>query len=387
MIDLYLSDYESFTFDDANVMREPHMVELENGLIAVGRDFCVFDSDGNVVPDTAHAGHPLPGKKTYKNPAYYDGAAIFCGGDRFFHFGHFLVEGLERVWPVLDKKYKNAKLVFVTSHDSMPGYAVEFLAMLGVGQERVILLNKSTRFRKLYVPARASRFQQYTSAMQNKVYQAIANSVPRKSHGDKIYLSRGRMGKLAIFGEGRVQRIFEKNGFKIVYPETLSIAEQVQMASGAKCIAGIAGTALHLCVFMPPHGRVIQLNRARHNSNAAVQYVLCRGVGADMTLVSASLDTLRDAGHMTDTPHIIGVTPQLKRFFDDNGFKYTAADIAPDAAEFKKYELAAAQYCRNHGRAYRVKKRIAKIIACMVPGYKQRSAVRHWMERLLRVDK
>lgn len=391
MIDFYVQTGDCFTCNDADILRNPTGKLVQNALIAVDRSarrtFGVFDADGVAVPGTACEGRPLPGQASLQNADYYDDMAIFCGGDRFFHFGHFLIEGMERAWPTLLKKYKNAKLVYVSSRDSMPGYAIEFLRLLGVDASRVILLNKSARFRELYVPERASHIGQYTSSVQNDVYQTIAKNAGNKNFGDMVYLSRGRMGARSIFGEEQVQRIFEKNGFKIIYPETLSITEQVQLASGAKCIAGIAGSALHLAAFMAPGGRLIQLNRAQHRDNAMIQYLLCRGANVDMTLISASLDTVKKARHGASHPHIIGVTPELKRFFDDNKFKYTAADIADNPGEFEEYQRAVHEYHRRRGAMYKFKRLIVKLIACFVPGYKNRHLVRQYLGRKLGMDK
>ena len=374
MIDFYVSDGELFDCDDAAIMRKPTGFEVQNAVVAVDnssrRSFGVFDNAGVLIADTLADGRPVPGKKSYENAVYYDDVAFFCGGDRFFHFGHFLVEGMERAWPLLNKKYKNAKLVFVTSRTELPWYAVEFFRMLGVGAERVILLNRSARFRTMYVPQRAAHIGQYTSDVQNAVYQKIAGNAAGKTAGDKIYLSRGRMGVRSIFGEEQIQRIFEKNGFSVVYPETLSLAEQVSIAAGAKCIAGIAGSALHLCVFMKPGGRVIQLNRAQHRDNAMVQYVLCRGAGADLTLVSASQDTVKQA-----------------HFFDDSGFKYSAADTMYNAAAHSAYRRAIKDYYRRRGTVYKIKRFVVKVAACFVPGYKNRHRVRQWLGHKLKMDK
>jgi len=392
MINLYVSDGDDFNYAAAEIKREPGGREMTNAVVAVDnssrRSFGVIDTDGNVVPGTGADGRKAPHKKSYRDVEYYDDVAIFCGPDRFFHFGHFLVEGMERAWPLLSAKYRNAKLVFVTpSRDRIPEYAAEFLRLLGVGAERVILLNKSARFRTLYVPQRAARIGKYTSVAQSRVYKIIAKNAGASKFGEKIYVSRRRMGARSIFGEEKIQRIFEKNGFQVVYPETLGIAEQAAMAAGAKYIAGIAGSALHLCVFMKPGGHLIQLNRARHRDNAFIQYVLCCCAGVDMTLISTSVDTVKKARHGASHPHIVGVTPELKRFFDDNKFDYGVADITPDAAQFAQYKAAVHSYYRRRGAMFKLKKTVVNIIAGFVPGYKNRHDVRKWLGEKLHMDK
>lgn len=384
MIELYVPE-DGLLYDEASIIRTASGRAYDSALVAVDmsarRTYGVFDAAGNLVPETGPDNKPAPAEKSRQTSKYYEGDFVYCGRARFFHFGHFLVEGLDRVWPLLDNKYKNAKLVFIVKpRENLPEYVTEFLRLFGVGPERLILLKETARFEHLYVPQRASRIAGYTSQVQNQVYQQIAkNARADKKYGEKIYMSRARLAKGAIFGEEKIQRIFERNGYHIIYPEELSIEQQVAVAAGAREIAGLAGSALHLSVFMQPGGRVVQLNRALHRDNAFTQYVLCCGAGVDMTLISASVETVA-ARHSASHPHIVGVTPFLQKYFDDKGFKYNAADLARDDAAFAAYEAALRDYHRRRGVRYKVTRFLIKLVACFVPGYQNRYAVRKWLE-------
>ncbi|MBR6751971.1 MAG: DUF563 domain-containing protein, partial [Alphaproteobacteria bacterium] len=86
---------------------------------------------------------------------FIDETVVFAGGGYIFsHFGHFLLEGLARLYPALDEKYKNIKFVFVVGRKtkSLPAFVMNFLSGLGIGPDRIILINKTTRFRGVYVP-------------------------------------------------------------------------------------------------------------------------------------------------------------------------------------------------------------------------------------------
>jgi len=61
-----------------------------------------------------------------------------------------------------------------------------------------------------------------------------------KKSKEKYYISRLNFMRSSKF-ELKIQEYFEKLGFKIVYPENLSLIEQVKLFSNARVIAGIHG--------------------------------------------------------------------------------------------------------------------------------------------------
>ena len=59
---------------------------------------------------------------------------------------------------------------------------------------------------------------------------------------------------------------FNKKGFVIIYPEELSINEQINIINSAKTIAGFSGSALHLSIFSEP-GTKIWIGRQEKPTN------------------------------------------------------------------------------------------------------------------------
>ena len=185
---------------------------------------------------------------------------IFMGcGYIFYHFGHFLLEGLSRTYPLLNEQFKNKKCVFVVKRGTkkLPSYVLEILGGLGILPDNIILIDKTTRFAGVYVPPQSSVISRYIANVMHDVLNTISTNLynPNIKTYDKIYLSRSKMNDGRTYGEVAIEKIFENNGYKIIWPETLSIKDQITLVHNCRVMAGTAGTALHLALFMKP-GRV-----------------------------------------------------------------------------------------------------------------------------------
>ena len=332
------------------------VVSVENGAIVVNKTgrikSGVYDANGYLCPESIMLrGEENMPPKTYVNIQkipFVNETVLYLGtGYLFQHFGHFLVEGLARTWALLYKKYQDIKVVvsYETNVD-MPGFVRKFLHALGVADENILVLHKSVRFARVFVPRQAINGDLYMLPIMNKVFEKIANSLINRKYKtyDKIYLSRGAMNDGRTFGEASVEKIFMKNGFKIIYPETLPLEEQITLANNCKEMAGTAGTALHLAMFMKPGNRVIQIKRnSTESDNISTQKLICDLRGLNLIWIYGSVETMATR-HFTQIPQIIGITPYLIRFFDDNNFKYTVVDLVQDVAEYARYKRQLRKY-------------------------------------------
>jgi len=314
--------------------------------------FGVYDSNGflcpesillrgrNNVPPRVHAN--VSGLPLIDEPVLYLGC-----GYVWVHFGHFLVEGLARTWALTYAKYKNMKVVVAyDKNQTMPSFVRKFLNALNVPDENIIVINKSTRFKKVFIPAQAMNIGMYMLPIMNKVFNKIATSLANKKFKtyDKIYLSRSAMNDGRTFGEKQVEKVFAKNGYKIIYPETLPLGNQITLAANCKEMAGTAGSALHLSLFMKPGGRVIQIKRNSTSAdNICGQKLICDLRKLDLVWVYGSIETYQTS-HFTNAPQIVGVTQHLLRFFDDNKYKYSEKDTVIDIKEMKKYKRQLRKY-------------------------------------------
>lgn len=331
-------------------------VNIPNGIIHIDRiaSKCgVFDKNNQFCIRSARQRYgrtssiPNAPRKSSDIP-FMDQDVIFAGFGLTFHFGHFLIEGMSRIWTTLDKKYDKFKYVFVEKPGvKLPKYVYRFMNMLGIPDENIILVNKTTRFRNIVVPDQSVDIARYSSHKMGRIYNKISsNCLPSTNfiNINKVYLTRTAMGKRRTFGEEQIQNIFAKNGFTVISPEKLSLDTQIQIIKNASVVAGLAGTALHLAAFMKPGSTLIQIKRNRMiPDNIAVQYLINKIQDVNLVLVDGSIEE-KPTSHFTPCPQIVGTTEYIVKFLDDNHFQYDKSDLRPNAQETNAYKSELRKY-------------------------------------------
>lgn len=397
--DEYIAHYNKVLSAPVEIKQNLHVRAVPNGIVAVdikNETFGVCDANGKFIPESAHRRNNTYRKRAvpHCNPdkvRHIDADAVYCDGGWWVrHFGHLLCEGLNRTYPILDKKYRNCKYVFVLpGNDEIPSYSMEILNLLGIPRENIICAHDSISFNTLYVPTQATDLCAYSSREMADICRTIADNVPDDGeHYDKIYVSRLAMGARKTFGEERIQKIFENNGYHVIYPEQLSVARQISLMQHCKYLAGSAGTALHLALFMRPGGTVIQLKRNTYvGDSVAVQNLINQTVGLDFVLIWTSVEST-PTDHFTDCPQIIGATKYFTDFLKWAKFKFSYQDLFVDARTVHEYNVMLSAYNKTHSKTFarRVKKLIARLCSCWVPGRSRRKSAREFFEKILKYN-
>ena len=279
---------------DTNIDKYPNAIIVNEHIHGFG----VFDEKFRFVKSSRQTrknnGQFVP-KFNRDNIPYVDADAVFIG-NVFPQFGHFLLEHMNRAYALLNKKYRDMKLVLINNSDVsvVPEYMYKLLELLGAKRENILILNQTTRFRNVYVPVQGFNIPVYSSRAFGKTWDAIAKNVPDTKKYEKIYVSRTALKWRRTFGEGVVQKIFEKNGYKVICPETLPLVEQIALVKNCKYLAGCAGTALHLALFMKPGGTVIQIKRNRlAKCNADIQNLINDTKKLNGVFISGSVEKVK----------------------------------------------------------------------------------------------
>ena len=376
--------------------KEPTIECVHNGIIANehSKGFGVFDEKYKFVKYSVqnHKGRKgqfIP-NFNHDNIPYVDEDVIYLCHLGKNNFGHFILEHMNRAWCFTDKKYQNMKIVIVDEIEArkINEYIYILLGLLGIKRQNIILLDKTTRFRNVYIPLPAFDLSAYYTDAFVNMYNKIASNTQDVEVYEKIYVSRSAMPMdRHTYGEGTVEKIFEKNGYKIIYPETLPLEQQISLIKNCKFLAGCAGTALHLALFMKKGGTVIQIKR---NSvlvdNADTQHLINMAKGLESVFISGSMETVKTE-HWSLTPQLIGVTQYMKQFFDDNGFIYNSDDLAGFVQEETDYKNALKNCPSQNHCVNSFKKYFIKYICCFVFfGRVPRHQFRQWLKKILHYD-
>ena len=307
-------------------LRDAKIEVIENATVVVNTDsraFGIFDDSKKIVRSALQ----YRGKNCQFIPKfnvadeYMDCDAMFLG-NAYPHFGHFLMEHLNRAWGAVRAGKAGMKYIFIDNTGvGAKSWLFDFMAMLGIQKSDVVILDKTTRFKRIFVPNQTMNISGNWCMPEFILpFQKMRDNVKAENVYERVYVSRAKLdGTMRVHNEEKVQQIFEDNGFKVIYPETMPLDQQAAVIGNCRMLAGCAGSALHLSVFMKPSGRVIQLRRTKDVADSgAVQYRLCMLGGLDFDVIDASVEEVKSTHGGDHAPQIIGMTKYLKRFFDEN---------------------------------------------------------------------
>lgn len=228
-------------------------------------------------------------------------------------YGHFLSDSLGRLWYLINNK--NMKVCYISrTNDTF----LDFYRLFGLKDEQIIRVSKPTRFRRIIVPEPAFRYHDYYHEKFKDILNEITKDVPAAKF-NKIYLSRRKFNpEIPTLGEKVIEDIFVKNGFKVIYPETLSLKKKIAIMKGADVVAGTTGTNMHNILFCNDSVKSICLNRS-----------------ADVLYMQLLIDEMKNLDavyvdvYQTPLPisyfsqsYLLGLTEELLLFFKDNNFNF-----------------------------------------------------------------
>ena len=209
---------------------------------------------------------------------------VVFGGVLMSHWGHMLVDGTTRLWYAAQHNTDNRKIVFVMFPGQKFPYT-EFLALAGVDSDSYEVITVPTQFKSVIVPDESffSGSGNYTDRWI-EFFNAMRDNVEPATH-EKVYLSRTAFKIQNVLGEKYFENYFAKRGYHVVYPEKLSITEQVALMAGAKSVATTMGTISHLALFANEGTEFIILNRSM--DIVKIQLAMNQARGIDCILVDA----------------------------------------------------------------------------------------------------
>lgn len=280
----------------------------------------VVDADGNYVDLSC-----IPGRVQYaypfEKPEYRDEKVVYCGY-LVNQWGHFLIEGVTRLWYFLEDDPSIDKYVFFLDENEereIKGNYREFFRLLKIW-DKLEIINRPTAYREVVVPelgihARTS----YVSRLLD-VYDTVAGSVqpdPAWETPERIYFSRSQFKKSmkCEFGFDTLDNFFAKNGYTILYPEKVPLGQMIHYIRHAKVVATLSGTLQHNMLFANPNQKVEIVERLALNIDNQVDVNRMCQLQAVYIDAGIPIYPVDFAG-----PIIMDYTDCMQRFAADNGF-------------------------------------------------------------------
>ena len=309
----------------------------------------VVDCQGQYVDLSA-----IPGRVQFaypfENPETREETVVYCGY-MVNHWGHFLIEGVTRLWYFLEQDPSVDKYVFFLDEGEqrqIQGNYREFFRLLGIW-DKLEFINRPTTFRRVIVPDRGIHMRQGYAPKLLGVFDRIAENVrpqPDWDTPEKIYFSRSQFqkGQPFEFGFDALDNFFAKNGYTILYPEKVPLSRMIHYIRSCQVVATLSGTLPHNMLFARNGQKVEIIERLVINNDNQTDVNRMRDL--DVVYVDANIPvyTIDFVG-----PFIMGYTPELQRFAQDRGYQ------PPDARYLTKkhYKSCFVRYIKSYQDLYR----------------------------------
>ena len=327
----------SFKIIKEGIIIEP---QLAQGRFGCELEVGIFDKHKKYIKGTGISEKPFLNLNIPDNSISVDENVIYCG---FLtcHYGHFLLQSTTRLWYYLQnkQKFEKYKLVFSATSENIPKFIADFFELCEIDKNKIMLVTKPTKFKQIICPDISSiYYKDFTDefALPFKIATKKINPSPYK----KVFFSRKYWTGIAkCLGEEELEKIFNKNGFKSVAMEKLSLQEQIAIIKGAEILAGINGTSFHNILFSDQPKTLIMLNR---NEEFDSQYIINELTNSTCYVIQAHANPL-PVTH-PHGPFIVGFTPTCKTFFSDFNLNNFNTVFKPRKYAKKFWNL----YCNNY---------------------------------------
>ena len=248
-----------------------------------------------------------------------------------FHsiWGHALTDSLKKVWFLETETGREllrngAKLVYIYLEYS-DSYTRYMLHMAGIDLENLYEIKKTTRFKRIYVPDNSIIYNPLNEARCfTKEYAIVIEKMIKAfelqhtfigSNGfDKVYFSRRKIFQNGReWGENNIERVFYNLGYKTIYPETLSIDEQINILRNCSHFATTEGSISHSAIFCKPGTNVILVRKC--NRINFHQLLINEVAKLNITYIDANKSYVLNEAMPLKGPFYMCITKEMKNFY------------------------------------------------------------------------
>jgi capsular polysaccharide biosynthesis protein len=276
-----------------------------------------YDANGDLVQASVRLSGVLgdrvraacPKRKEASGAERRIGGAVYLG-HLMNHYGHFLTESVSTFWAVPHlKEHRFLFHPFVFGASIQP-FMEPFLAASGIGIEQIEVIAEDLLVDNLIVPERTFGVNSFVHIRQADAYASLKHLVlrgaPPNGVGRRVFASRSRLtrNKRGIADAAAFDRALAAAGFTVIFPETMSVEEQIHVYAATEVLCGFAGSAMHNCVFMEPGAHVIELGDARAPTTPLWNQTLCNKL-ARVRSSYVAYDAESDAERVADRVQVL----------------------------------------------------------------------------------
>ncbi len=190
-----------------------------------------------------------------REPERIKGIWLYAG-PIYKHFGHCMAESFHRLWPLMvNKKLSLKGLLFLGENNDcndnknqLLDYQREVIDHLELTSFELRVCTKPLLVDKLLIASQASTLgplsepcDQYIDMLTNY------NPLPKKELCSKsFYISRTKLSSTSrLIGEKLLEKKLKEFGYQIIYPELISLSQQLEVYASAERLVFCEGSAVH----------------------------------------------------------------------------------------------------------------------------------------------
>jgi hypothetical protein len=347
LVDIYETKYlEEKTLTSINV---------NNGIImpyGFNKPVGVFKSNGHYVELSSERNF-FNEKMVVSDIEECNEVVFYLGGFHTGHWGNFLIDNISRLWYWLENN-ERIKIAYCGrsfregTFGNASSNAFQLLSLLGIGRDDLIDVRTPLQFKKVIVPQKSFIHYKYVSPPYLSIYHKLREVVKcKKEVYNKIYFTRRQLTRRKEIGEDIFEKLFKKNGYKILAPETLTFEEQAYLIYNCKTLASIEGTLAHNIVFAKKETQQIILRK--QSEVIPRQIMLNQVTSTDVIYVDVYKEPFKSFPISHDRgPFLLVWNINIERFIADNKFESISVNVIKQIYNLCIYGMKCLIYSCKH---------------------------------------
>lgn len=249
----------------------PHCRKLLNGALYDRNGHIVYESirKGGIYGDNVISIAPIIIDPNTKVSETLEGKSAYLG-NLYSHYGHFITEGLSRFHAFRDlNKYDHilfSPYVFDYPKTQLRPYHKFFFDELGIEQSKMRVLYDTVRLEEITVFKQLWTLNDSVDPMISSLYEYLRwKESNTEISGKRFFCSRKKPDRIS--NQSQVEEIFKANGFNIVFPEDISVEEQMAIYKGDNLVVSSSGSTVHNILFGRPTSRFVEIGDQRSSES------------------------------------------------------------------------------------------------------------------------
>jgi len=208
---------------------------------------------------------------------------VLLYGPGWTTWGHWTIEFLTRIYTMARMGVDKNTIKWVIPSEC-PAFARTLIQMIGINDENLITFDHTRQYlrcRSLVVPTNLTCGMSCHPLMTDYILwlrKTLGTDVA-PDPTQRIYLSRQKLGsQRCVLNAGEVEDVMREHGYQVIYPEHMTIAEQITCYARSISMFSEYGSGSHNSIFASPH-TFIGCLRDNKRSVGFVQSALCRAAG------------------------------------------------------------------------------------------------------------